>query len=94
MLIFTVVRIHASIIWMTESCSTVCKENKVSDINQAFRINQNRKLSSIYAELSVWQDIESSLSLSPCSESLHECMKTGSSFPARPQTFPKLSIVY
>jgi hypothetical protein len=70
------------------------KENKLSDINQAYRINQNRKLTSIYAELSVWQDIESSLSLSPCGESIHECIKTGSSFLSGSQTFPKLSVVY
>ncbi len=66
----------------------------MTDINQAFRINQNRKLASIEAELSVWQDIESCFSLQPCVKSFHETIKESRSLPMLSESFPKLSVVY
>ncbi len=66
----------------------------MSEAVNLFRINQNKKLSSLDAELSVWQDIEFTPSFLPEHKSLQESLLNREPFPSMPQTLKHLSIVY
>ncbi|MDX9801163.1 MAG: hypothetical protein RBT69_07495 [Spirochaetia bacterium] len=66
----------------------------MSEAVNLFRINQNRKLSSIDTELSVWQEIDLIQSFLPEHKTIQENLITRKPSPSMPQTLKNLSIAY